>query len=233
MTIDYEQVFNSQTNKIGHCFSFWKGRIALYAILKALGITQGDEVILPGFTCVVVPSAIEFTDAKPIYIDNKSGTYHIDPELVKASITKKTKAILIQHTFGIPGPLEEISYISQKYGIPFIEDCAHSIGSSVNNRPVGTWGIASFFSSQWSKPYTTGLGGIAVINDTSLVKKMQEVVDSMVTPPFLERFKLRFEYDVFDKFFHHKCIGKHKKYCTCFQDWDSLWVLPATQSCTV
>jgi perosamine synthetase len=202
--LNYEETFLQMTSINGRCFSYWKGRVALFAILSAMKISKGDEVITPGYTCVVVPNAIRFTGATPIYVDNADGTYHIDPKLVLKSITRKTKAIIIQHTYGIPGPLEEISEISQKHGIPFIEDCAHSISSSINNQTLGSCGIASFFSSQWSKPYTTGLGGLAVANDIGLQKDMQCVLTLMKNPPIKEQIKLSIEYFLFDKFFTSK-----------------------------
>ena len=197
----YEQSFATQFGPGFQAFSFWKGRVALYAILKALEVKAGDEVILPGYTCVVVPNAIKLLGAKPIYIDNAPGTYHIDINKIPPAITPKTKAILIQHTYGIPGPINEALEMGARSGIPVIEDSAHSLGSTVNGQKIGTFGIASFFSSQWSKPYTTGLGGIALTSDNLLAEKLSQIVATMDIPPFSARAKLWLQFQVFEKFY--------------------------------
>ena len=89
--------------------SFWKGRVALFAILRALGIAPGDEIVLPGFTCVVVPNAMRLMGATPVYADIEAGGYNIDPALAAERVTERTRAMLIQHTFGIPARIDELS----------------------------------------------------------------------------------------------------------------------------
>ena len=154
-------------------FTFWKGRTALFAILRALGIGPGDEVILPAFTCVVVPNAIRFTGATPVYADIAPNTYNIDPEDVCKKVTSKTCALIIQHSFGIPAELDSLLEVAKLYDLPVIEDCAHALGSRYRAQQVGTFGKAAFFSSQWSKPYTTGLGGIAVTSDVTMGRHLK------------------------------------------------------------
>lgn len=197
----YESEFARLFDGNLHVFSFWKGRVALYAILKALDIGAGDEVILPGYTCVVVPNAVRFLGAVPIYVDNQPGTFNIDPNRVEGVITDRTRAILVQHTYGIPGPIAEILAIANRHGIPVIEDSAHALGSAINNQKVGTFGKAAFFSSQWSKPYTTGLGGLAVTTDQDLAIKLRQVYSDMVMPPWTDRSKLLFQYKAYNLFF--------------------------------
>jgi len=75
-------------------FAFWKGRVALYAILKALGVGEGDEVILPGYTCVVAVNPSKFLRATPVYVDIEPATYNIDPEAIEAKITPRTSPIV-------------------------------------------------------------------------------------------------------------------------------------------
>lgn len=84
----YEAAFARLIAPDARAFAFWKGRVALYAILKALGIGPGDEVILPAFTCVVVPNAIRFTGAKPVYADIAPGGYNIDPQCVAGAVPR-------------------------------------------------------------------------------------------------------------------------------------------------
>lgn len=182
-------------------FFFFKGRIALYAILEALGIKKGDVVILPGFTCVVVPSAVTFLGARPIYVDINIETYNIDPQKIEGKITEKTKAIIVQHTFGIPAEMDKIMDIAKKYNLYVIEDSCHAIGSKYKGKEVGSFGDAAFFSSQWSKPITTGLGGWAIINNLELKEKLKEIYSEFIYPSLDERLLLRIQYSVYSKIF--------------------------------
>ena len=161
------------SRQTGDRFYFFKGRVALYAILKSMGITTGDEIILPGFTCVVVANAILYLGARPVYVDIDPSTYNIDAEKIGEKITDKTKAIIAQHTFGIPADMNKITAIAKENSLYVIEDSCHAVGSRYMGREVGTFGDAAFFSSQWSKPLTTGLGGWAVINNGLLLQNME------------------------------------------------------------
>ena len=114
--------------KESHITLFWKGRVALYALLKSFGISKDDEVILPAFTCVVVPNAILYCDAKPVYVDINPQTLNCDPEEIRKKITPKTKLIIAQNTFGLSSDLDAIMRIANEYHIVVIEDCTHGIG---------------------------------------------------------------------------------------------------------
>jgi len=173
---------------------FYKGRVALYAILKSMGIGEGDEVLLPGFTCVVVPNAISYLGGKPVYVDINPGTYNISPSRIEAGITKKTRAIIAQHTFGIPAEMDGILDIARRYNLYVIEDSCHAIGSKYGGREVGTFGDAAFFSSQWSKPLTTGLGGWIRINNPELKEKLTKIYSSFSDPPVKDDIILRLQY---------------------------------------
>jgi dTDP-4-amino-4,6-dideoxygalactose transaminase len=157
----------------GAALAFWKGRVALYAILKAMGIGPGDEVIVPGYTCVMVPGPVVYVGATPVYADIEP-TYYVTPaEQVARHITPRTKAILVQHTYGFPAPVAEIRALAGPRGIPIIEDCCHTFGGRVDDQLLGTLGSAAFFSSQWNKPYSTGLGGVALVNDAALAERVR------------------------------------------------------------
>src|SRR5690349_4196963 len=112
----YEKSFANYLG-VASAHTFWKGRVALYAILKAMQIGPGDEVILPAFTCVVVPNAVRFTGATPVYVDIASGTYNIDPEAIVKVVTPNTRAIVVQHTFGISADLHALTEIARQYGL--------------------------------------------------------------------------------------------------------------------
>ena len=196
----YEQMFSKHI-QAAHAFSFWKGRVALYAILKALKIQQEEEVILPGFTCVVVPNAVRFVGATPVYVDIDPSSYNIDPIALKQSITTRTRAIIVQHTFGIPADLQPLMEIADERGLVVIEDCAHALGSRYKNRLVGTFGVAAFFSSQWSKPYTTGLGGMAVTSDAQLARALTKLQLEFTPPSLQQVLKLYLQYRLYDMMF--------------------------------
>jgi len=116
-------------------FLYWKGRVALYALLKAAGIGIGDEVLLSGLTCVVVPNAIIYLGAKPVYIDVSVNTYN--PEFVSyiEKISDKAKALIIQNTFGLSSDVEELVNYAKEHNIITIEDCTHGFGGLYNNKP--------------------------------------------------------------------------------------------------
>ena len=166
-----------------NAFSFWKGRVALYAILKALGVKESDEIILPGYTCVMNVNPIKYLRAKPGYIDIELNTYNINPALIAEKITPKTKVIIAQHTYGYPCDMDAIMNIAGKYGIPVIEDCCLAFGSRYKGKLAGTFGKAAYFSFQWNKPYTTGLGGMVITNDSGLAEKIKIICEKEACPP--------------------------------------------------
>ncbi len=167
-------------------FLFWKGRVALYATLKAMGVKQGDEVILPAFTCVVVPNAIIYLGAKPIYVDIDPATFNVNIDLIEAKITSKTKAIIAQNTFGLSDNVDAIISLAKKHSLYTIEDCTHGFGGMYKGRKNGTIADASFFSSQWNKPFSTGIGGFAVVKNERLIQKMLDLEKLAVKPSWLE-----------------------------------------------
>ena len=154
-------------------FLFWKGRVALYAILKTLGIKEGDEIILPAFTCVVAVNPIIYLGAKPVYVDIDPMTFNIDVSVIEKKITEKTRAILAQNTFGLAPDLDRIFEVANKYNLMVIEDCAHGFGGFYKEKPNGTMADASFFSSQWNKPFSTGIGGFAVAKHPDIAEKLK------------------------------------------------------------
>ncbi len=165
-------------------FWFWKGRAALNAILRAMEVGSGDDVVVPGFTCFVVPSAVVYTGANPVYADIDPDTYNVTASTVARVLTAKTKAILVQNTFGLSPDLEPILELAERRRVPVIEDCAHGLGSSYRGRNCGTLTHAAFFSSQWSKPISTGLGGLATTSDPLLAARIKAVLASFASPTF-------------------------------------------------
>ena len=161
---------------------FWKGRVALYAILKALGIGVGDRVLVPGYTCVVVPAAVCFLGAEPVYVDVDSDTYNLSLARIQAAHNHglRTKAVIVQHTYGLPADTAPIVSWARQNGIAVIEDCCHAVGCNYRTaegewKEVGSLGDAAFFSSQWSKSVSTGIGGWSLTHLSCLAQRLQMV----------------------------------------------------------
>jgi len=174
----FKQVFNA-------CYAlpFWKGRVALYAILRTLGVGVGDEVVLPGYTCVMDVNPIKYLGAKPIYVDIEPKTFNMDVNQLEAKVADKTKAIIAQHTYGYPCDMDTILEIANRKGLPVMEDCCLSLGSQYKGKITGTFGKAAYFSFQWNKPFTTGLGGMAITNDSELAEKLKNLCNESLYKP--------------------------------------------------
>jgi dTDP-4-amino-4,6-dideoxygalactose transaminase len=175
----------------GSPYTFWKGRVALYAILRALGTKAGDEVVLPAMTCVVVPNAITYLGAKAVYVDVEPRTFNIDVDRIEEKITSKTRAILAQNTFGLSSDIDQIGTIAERHGLKVIEDCAHGCGGTYKGQPNGTAADAAFYSSQWNKPFSTGIGGFAVAKDKAIAARLKELENEACIPSFKEKVLLR------------------------------------------
>ncbi|MBR9919447.1 MAG: aminotransferase class I/II-fold pyridoxal phosphate-dependent enzyme [Bacteroidetes bacterium] len=166
---------------------FWKGRVGLYGLLQVMGVRPGDEVIIPAFTCVVVPNAIKYLGATPVYVDVNPDTYNMGPEEVEKHITSNTRVIIAQNTFGLSPNLDPFVALAHKHKLRLIEDCTHGFGGSYQGQPNGTVAEASFFSTQWNKPYSTGLGGITVCQDPQLARQIRNWEASLESPGFFKR----------------------------------------------
>lgn len=166
-----------------HAFAFWKGRVAMYAILRCLGVGEGDEVILPGYTCVMDVNPIMYVGAKPVFVDIEPVTYNMDVRLLAAKITPRTKVIVAQHTYGYPCDMDAMLDIANQHGIAVVEDCCLALGSKYKGRLCGTMGRAAYWSFQWNKPFTTGIGGMATTSDPELAAKIKSLCDAELRQP--------------------------------------------------
>lgn len=166
---------------VSYAVSFNSGRSALYGILKCLSVGKNDEVLLQAFTCVVVPNGILSLGAKPVYIDI-TPDLTMDPDDLKSKITNKTKAILLQHTFGIPSHMEKILHIAKEHNIIVIEDCAHTLGGLYDKKKLGTVGDIAFFSFGRDKPFSSVFGGMAITNNEKYGKKLRNFQKNLPYP---------------------------------------------------
>jgi len=156
---------------IGVC----NGTVALHLALLTLGISEGDEVIVPTFTYIASVNAIRYTGAQPIFVDSLESTWQMNPEEVRKKITNKTKAILAVHIYGHPCEMDELKKIAKENNIFLIEDAAEAFGSKYKEKFVGTFGDISTFSFFGNKTITTGEGGMVVTNDETLYDRAQHL----------------------------------------------------------
>jgi len=159
-----------------YCISVANGTDALQIAQMALGIGSGDEVIIPGFTFIATAETVALLGAKPVYVDVDPHTYNLDPALLQAAITRRTKAIISVSLYGQCADYDAINAIAQKYGIPVIEDAAQSFGGSYKGRKscnLTTIACTSFFPSKPLGCY--GDGGAIFTNDDELAKIMRQI----------------------------------------------------------
>ena len=170
----YERAFAAEVG--AQCaVSFASGRVALYAILRALGVGQGDDVLLSVPTHIVVANAIRYVGARPVFVDCDPATYGMDLDMAERLITPASRVLLVQHTFGIPIDLDHASELARRRGLVLVEDCVHALGARYGGRSVGSVGRAAFFSTEETKTITSTMGGMAVTNDPDLGARMRDI----------------------------------------------------------
>ena len=170
-----EQFENELKDYLGveHAVLVSSGTAALHLSLIALGIREGDEVIVPAFTFPATANVVELVGAKPVLVDINLDDFCIAPELIEAAITPKTKAIIPVHEFGQAADIKEIIKIAEKHNLFVIEDAACALGTEFNNKKCGTFGIIGCFSLHPRKAITTGEGGIIVTNNLKIAEKIK------------------------------------------------------------
>lgn len=146
------------------------GTAALHLALQGLGIGPRDEVILPSYVCVAPLHAIQYLGATPRLADVDPITYNLDPVDVRRRLTKRTRAIIVPHQFGMPADLDSLLEL----GIPLIEDCAQAFGARYRGRPVGSFGTVSILSFYATKLLTTGEGGMLLSRDRRLLVRARD-----------------------------------------------------------
>ncbi len=148
---------------------------ALEMAALLINIEPGDEVILPSFTFVSTANAFCLRGAKPIFVDIEDKTLNINPDLIEAKITNKTKAIVPIHYAGIGCDMEKIMGIASKYNIPVVEDAAQGVNSKYKGKYLGTIGQLGAFSFHETKNFICGEGGALVINDERFIERAEIV----------------------------------------------------------
>src|SRR5512135_364588 len=175
-TLEFEHNFAS-FHGARHGIAVTNGTAALEVTMAALGIGPGDEVIVPDFTFIATASAVLFAGSLPVMVDVRPDTFSIDPDLAKAAVTPRTKAIIAVHMGGHPADLDRLVEIAEHRGLALVEDCSHAHGSQWNGRHVGTFGKAGTFSFQASNLMTAGEGGMVITNDDQVERLARSVHD--------------------------------------------------------
>lgn len=153
------------------------GTTALHLALVALGITKDDEVIVPDLTFAATANAVLYCGAKPVLVDVDEKTWCIDTKKLDEVITKKTKAIIPVHLYGIPCDMDALKNAAKKHNLFIIEDCAEAHGINYKDKKVGSFGDISCFSFYGNKIITTGEGGMCLTNNPLLAEKMRVLRD--------------------------------------------------------
>ena len=167
---EFEQKMSTTVNrKYGIAVS--NGTAALEVAVQALGIKEGDEVIMPTFTIISCAMAVTKAGAVPVLVDSDFYTWNMNVEDIEAKITSRTKAIMIVHLYGLPAEVNKILALAKKYNLNVIEDAAEMHGQTYNGKPCGSCGDIRTFSFYPNKHITTGEGGMVVTDDEELAER--------------------------------------------------------------
>jgi perosamine synthetase len=156
--------------KTKHAVAMNTGTAALHSALAAVGIGQGDEVILPSFTFVATAEVVVMAGAKPVFVDINSDTYTVSLKAIEKAITKKTKAIMPVDLYGLPADMQPIREIAEKHGLKIVEDAAQAHGATYQGKPPGAFADVACWSFYGSKNMTTGEGGMLTTNDDEIAE---------------------------------------------------------------
>lgn len=167
---EFEEAFSSKFG-VQNSIAVNSGTSALFLALKALGIGEGDEVIVPAFGFIAIANAVKHTGATPVFVDVEYDTFNIDPLLIIP--TPKTKAIIAVHTYGLPCDMDKL----MAFGIPVIEDAAEAHGAIYKGKMVGSIGDIGCFSFFANKTITTGEGGMVMTNNPVYAKEIRLLKD--------------------------------------------------------
>jgi perosamine synthetase len=155
---------------VDRCLSSNNGTTALHLACLAMGLKPGDEVIVPTLTYVASANAVAYCGAKPIFSDCAPDTWNSTVENIEAAWTEKTVGVMVVHLYGLPAPVPEIKALCEARGAWLIEDCAESLGATIDGRPTGTFGDAATFSFYGNKTISTGEGGAVYVRDAEKQK---------------------------------------------------------------
>lgn len=159
---------------IKYCVGVGNGLDSLMLALKALGIGEGDEVIVPSNTYIATALAVTYVGATPVFVEPDIKTFNINPDLIETKITNKTKAIMPVHLYGQPCDMDPIIAIAKKHGVYVVEDCAQAHGATYKGKKIGTFGDVAGFSFYPGKNLgALGDAGAIITNNEKIAKKVR------------------------------------------------------------
>jgi len=173
--------------------AFFAGRVALTAALRALRLRPGDEVLVPGYTCIVVPNAIRFEGLVPVFVDVELATFGMDAEAARRARTPRTRAVLLHHLYGLVArDAAAIREWARAEGLAVVEDCAQASGALEDGSPVGAGADVAIHSLEKTKVLTSIVGGLATTRSAELGERLRQVQAGMpAVAPATERRLLR------------------------------------------
>ncbi len=163
----FEESFSTHFGP-GHSVAVGSGTMAIELALEAVGVSPGDEVIVPNFTFVGSVSPIYRLHAIPVLAPTEPDGWSMDTRKLESLLTHKTKAIIAVHLYGVPCDIKAIMSFANQHGLKVIEDCAEALGATVDGQQVGTFGDVGCFSFFGNKVLTTGEGGVCITQDKDL-----------------------------------------------------------------
>ncbi|HEY3384801.1 MAG TPA: aminotransferase class I/II-fold pyridoxal phosphate-dependent enzyme [Vicinamibacterales bacterium] len=177
----FEEVFARRIGA-GHAIASSYGRMAFYFILKALQLPAGSEIICPALTFWGVPELARVAGLTVRFADVDPTTFCVDPVALERAITDRTRVIVPTHLYGLPCDMDAILDIAGRHDLLVVEDCAHALGATYRGRLVGTFGDGAFFSFQTLKPLNAYGGGMAVVRDADVARRVRAQVDALPWP---------------------------------------------------
>jgi perosamine synthetase len=185
------------TTSAPHAITVSSCTAGMHLVWFALGLGEGDEVILPAMTHVATAHAVALTGAKPVFVDAESATGNIDIAAIDAAITPRTRGIVIVHYLGMPVDMPKITDVARQYRLFVLEDCALSLGANVDGIHTGLLGDCGVFSFYPVKHITTAEGGMIILKDAALAAKLRLAKAFGVDRTYGER-RIPGHYDVLD-----------------------------------
>jgi perosamine synthetase len=171
---EFERAFAGYVG-VPHAAAVSSGTAALHLAIRALGIREGDEVILPSFTFIAAANALRYERAMPVFIDIDLNSLNLDPNRVEEAITPRTRAILVVHTFGVPAEMNPILEIARRRGLLVIEDACEALGAESGGKKTGTFGDAGVFGFYPNKQITAAEGGMVVTENAEITARIRSL----------------------------------------------------------
>jgi perosamine synthetase len=171
---------------VPHAVATSSGTTALEAVLEALGVGPGDEVVVPAFTFAATANAVVHRGARPVFADIDLQTFNVDPGCVEDLLRRhrRVRGVVAVHLYGLPAAVDALVELADRYGVWLVEDAAQAHGAAVRGRRVGSFGVAGVFSFYPTKNMTTGEGGMVVTRDPQLARRVRLLVHQGQDGPY-------------------------------------------------